>query len=57
MKSRITTEKATFNRKKTLFTSKSDLNLRRKLVKGYIRSVAFYGAEESSRRRGISYIQ
>jgi hypothetical protein len=37
--------KAAFNRKKTLFTSKLDLNLRKKLVKWYIWSVALYGAE------------
>ena len=35
--------KAAFNKKKTLFTSKLDLNLRKKLVKCYIWS--FYGAE------------
>jgi hypothetical protein len=38
-------QKAAFNRKKTLFTSRLDLNLRKKLVKCYIWSVAFYGAE------------
>jgi hypothetical protein len=37
--------KAAFNRKKTLFTSKLDLNLRKKLVKHYIWSIALYGAE------------
>ena len=37
--------KAAFNKKKTLFTSKLDLNLRKKLVKYYIWSMAFYGAE------------
>ena len=37
--------KAAFNKKKTLFTSKLDLNLRKKLVKCYIWSMAFYGAE------------
>jgi len=31
--------------KKTLFTSKTDLNLRKKLVKCYIWSMALYGAE------------
>jgi hypothetical protein len=35
IKSRIATAKAAFN-KKTLFTSKLDLNLRKKLVKCYI---------------------
>ena len=37
--------KAAFNKKSTLFTSKLDLNLRKKLVKCYIWSMAFYGAE------------
>jgi hypothetical protein len=37
--------KATFNKKKTLFTSKLDLNLRNKLVKCYIWRIALYGAE------------
>ena len=35
--------KAAFNKKKTLFTSKLDLNLRKKLVKCYIWSMALYG--------------
>jgi hypothetical protein len=34
--------KAAFNKKKTLFTSKLDLNLRKNLVKCYIWSIAFY---------------
>ena len=42
-KSRIAMVKAAFNRKKSLFTSKSDLNLRKKLVKCYIWSMALYG--------------
>ena len=37
--------KATFNKKETLITSKLDLNLRKELIKWYIWSVAFYGAE------------
>jgi len=37
--------KAAFNKKKTLFTSKLDLHLRKKLVKCYIWSMALYGAE------------
>ena len=37
--------KAVFNKKKTLFTSKLDLNLRKKLVKCYIWSMALLGAE------------
>jgi hypothetical protein len=38
--------KAAFNKKKALFTSKLDLNLRVKLVKCYIWSTALYGAGE-----------
>ena len=37
--------KAAFNKKKTLFTSKLDLSLRKKLVKYYIWSMALYGDE------------
>jgi hypothetical protein len=36
IKSRIATAKAAFNKKKMLFTSILDLNLREKLVKCYI---------------------
>jgi hypothetical protein len=45
IKSRIAMAKAAFNKKKTLFTSQLDLNLRKKLVKCYIWSIALYGAE------------
>jgi hypothetical protein len=41
IKSKIAMAKAVFNKKKTLFTSKLDLNLRKKLVKCYIWSIAF----------------
>ena len=37
--------KAEFSKKKTLFTSKLDLNLRKKLGKCYIWSMALYGAD------------
>jgi hypothetical protein len=37
--------KAAFNKKKALFTCKLDLNLRKKLVKCYIWSIALHGAE------------
>jgi hypothetical protein len=37
--------KATFNKKRTLFTSALDLELRKKLVKCYVWSIALYGAE------------
>ena len=45
IKSRISMAKAAFSKKKTLFTSKLDLNLRKKLIKCYIWSMALYGAE------------
>jgi hypothetical protein len=37
--------KAAFSKKKTLFTSKLVLELRKKLVKCYIWSIALYGVE------------
>jgi len=37
--------KAAFNKMKNLFTSKFDLNLRKKLVKFYVWSMVLYGAE------------
>ena len=43
--SSIVMAKAAFNNKKTLFTSKLDSNLRKKLMKCYIWSIALYGAE------------
>jgi hypothetical protein len=45
IKSRIAMAKAAFNNKKTLFTSKLDLDLGKKLIKRYIWSIALYGAE------------
>ena len=45
IKSRIAMAKAAFNKKKNLITSTLDLNLRKKLVKCYIWSMALYGAE------------
>ena len=45
IKSRIVMAKTVFNKKKNLFTSKLELNLRKKLVKCYVWSMAFYGAE------------
>ena len=41
IKSRIAMAKAAFNKKKSLFTSKLDLNLRKKLVKCYIWKYGF----------------
>ena len=52
IESRTAMAKATLNMKKTLFTSKWDLNLRKKLVKCYIWSVALYGAEAWTLRKG-----
>ena len=43
--------KAAFNRKKSVFTSKLDLNLRKTLVKCYIWSIALYGAETWTHRK------
>jgi hypothetical protein len=37
--------KAAFNKKRTLFTSTLDLELRKKLVKCYVWSIALYGAK------------
>jgi len=45
MKSRIAMAKAAFNKKRAVFTSTLDLKLRKELVKCYIWSIAFYGAE------------
>jgi hypothetical protein len=41
IKSRIAMIKAAFNKKRALFTSKTDLELRKKLVKCYILSTAY----------------
>jgi hypothetical protein len=46
MKCRIAMAKAAFSKNKTLFTSILDLNLRKKLVKYYIWSIALCGAEK-----------
>jgi hypothetical protein len=51
IKSRIAMAKAAFNKKKNLFTSKLDLNLRKKLVKCYLWSIALYGAETWTLRK------
>jgi hypothetical protein len=44
IKCRIAMAKAAFNKKRTLFISTLDLELRKKLVKCYIWSIALYGA-------------
>jgi hypothetical protein len=48
IKSRIAMAKAAFNKKRVHFTSKVDLELRKKIVKCYIWSIALYGAETLS---------
>jgi hypothetical protein len=45
IKSRIVTAKSAFKKEKTHFASRLDLNLRKKLVKRYIWSTAFYSTE------------
>jgi hypothetical protein len=45
IKCRVAMAKAAFNKKRTLFTSTLDLELRKKLVKCYVWSIAVYGAE------------
>ena len=42
--------KAAFNKKRALFTGTLDLELRKKLVKCYIWSIALYGAETGTVR-------
>ena len=44
IKCRIAMAKAAFNKKRALFTGTLDLNLRKKLVKCYIWSIALYGS-------------
>jgi hypothetical protein len=51
VKSRIVMAKTAFNKKKSLFTGKVGLNLRKKLVKCYIWSIALYGAETWTLRK------
>jgi hypothetical protein len=45
IKSRTVMAKAAFQKRKALFTSKSDLYLRKRVVKCYIWNIAFYGTE------------
>jgi hypothetical protein len=51
IKSGIVIAKAAFKMKKTLFTSKLDLYLRKKLAKCYICSIALCGAEKWTLRK------
>ena len=50
IESRFAKAKAAFDRKETLFTSKLDLKLRKKLAKCCIWNIALYGAGEGWRR-------
>jgi len=52
IKCRIVMAKAAFNKEKTLYVSKLDVNLRRKLGKCYIWTAAVCGAETWTFRRG-----
>ena len=51
IKYRIVVTKATFSKKKTLFTSRLDLSLSKKLVKCYIWSIVLYTAENGTLRK------
>jgi hypothetical protein len=51
IKSRIVMAKAAFNKKKTLFTSKLDLNLKNRLVICCIWRITLYGAETWTLRK------
>jgi hypothetical protein len=51
IKYRISMEKVAFNTMMTLFTSKFDLNLIKKLVKCYTWTTALYGAEYWTQRK------
>jgi len=50
IKSKIVMAKAALNKKKHYFTKKLDLNLKKKVVKCYIWSMALYDAEISTLR-------
>jgi hypothetical protein len=52
VKSRVAMAKAAFSKTRAFFTSKMDLELRKKLVKCYIWCVALYGAETWTLRAG-----
>jgi hypothetical protein len=57
IKYRIAMAKAAFNKKRARFTSKMDLELRKKLAKCYILSIALYGAETWTLRTGQIYLE
>jgi hypothetical protein len=43
--------KTAFSKKKTVFTNKLDLNVRKELVNCYIRSIALYGGKNWTLRK------
>jgi hypothetical protein len=51
IKTRIVMAKSAFKKKKTLLTSKLNLELRKKLVKCYIWSIALYGTDTWALRK------
>jgi hypothetical protein len=51
IKSRIAMAKTAFDKKKSLFPSKLDLNLRKKLLKCYIWNIALIGAKTWTLRK------
>jgi hypothetical protein len=58
IKARIAMAKAAFNKRNTLFTSKLDLELKKKLVECYIWSIALYGAETwTLKKLGRKYME
>jgi len=58
IKCRIAMAKAAFSKKRALFTSTMDLELRKKLVKCYVWSIALYGAETwTVRAVGQKYLE
>jgi hypothetical protein len=56
-KSRIAMAKVAFKKKRALFTGKMYLELRKKLVKCYIWSIALYGAETGTLRRDRKHLE
>ena len=58
IKSRIAIARSAFNSRENLFASKRDLNIGKKLVKCYICSIAFYGAESWTLQRvDLKYVE
>ena len=57
IKCRIAMAKAAFNKKRTLFTSTLDLELRKKLVKCYVWSIALCGAETWTLRADQKHLE